>query len=110
MGGVNFATRSMFKSELLRRIQLDPRKITQHRKKCLEYNNVTKSGLSNEFDHLLFKILIVDLSAVNYIDPAGVEQLKLIQNEFEDLDIMLYFANASGIYLKIIMCQLKRII
>lgn len=100
MGGVNFATRSMFKSELLRRIQLDPRKIAHHKKKCLEHNNVTKSRLPNEFKHLLFKILIVDLSAVNYIDPAGVEQLKLIQNEFEDLDIMLYYANASGINIK----------
>lgn len=83
----------MFKSELIRRVSIDPRKILLQRKKNA---TMSKAPIPDE-SNLLVQVIIIDLSAVNYIDPSGVEQLGLIQNEFEQLEISIYLASASGI-------------
>ncbi|GLV36702.1 prestin [Carabus blaptoides fortunei] len=102
VGGLNFASRSMFKSELIRRVSIDPRKILLQRKKNA---TMSKTPIPDE-SSLLVQVIIIDLSAVNYIDPSGVEQLGLVQNEFEQLEISTYLASASGpVYESIQKCD-----
>lgn len=93
-GGLNFASRTMFKSELSKRLGFDPKKIitTRKRRESLSKTPVAAS----EVENLSLKCLVIDMSALNYIDPAGVEQLRTIAVEFQAVGAEVYLASASG--------------
>lgn len=42
------------------------------------------------------KCLILDFSAVSYIDPSGVSMLKLIGQDFHRIDVPVYVAGCCG--------------
>jgi hypothetical protein len=44
----------------------------------------------------------LDFLALSYIDPSGVTALKLLNEAFSNIDIIIYLAGISGIYTYII--------
>jgi anti-anti-sigma regulatory factor len=44
--------------------------------------------------------IILDFLALSYIDPSGVTALKLLNEDFNKVDIIIYIAGISGIILK----------
>ncbi|GJQ74245.1 hypothetical protein Trydic_g19149 [Trypoxylus dichotomus] len=120
-GGINFASRNYFKSELYKLINLDPQKELIFRKKLnkiADMESQTKSPttiaeLKQKQEKLQCKsntsirCLILDFSALSYVDPAGVSMLKSIEHYFKQLDIPIYIAGCSApVYEMMIKCEL----
>lgn len=42
------------------------------------------------------KCLILEFSALSYIDPSGITTLKAIAQDFRKIDIPIYIAGCSG--------------
>ncbi|GJQ74244.1 hypothetical protein Trydic_g19148 [Trypoxylus dichotomus] len=120
-GGINFASRNYFKSELYKLINLDPQKELTYRKKLnkiadMEFQTkspTTIAKLKQKQDKLQCKsntsirCLILDFSALSYVDPAGVSMLKSIEHYFKQLDIPIYIAGCSApVYEMMIKCEL----
>lgn len=42
------------------------------------------------------RCLIIDFSALSYIDPSGITTLKTIADDFQRIDIPIYIAGCSG--------------
>lgn len=47
------------------------------------------------YEPIYLKCLIIDFSALSYIDPSGVTSLKLLIDDFNKLSINVYIAGAS---------------
>lgn len=45
------------------------------------------------------KCLILDFSALSYIDPSGISTLKIIAEDFQRIDVPIYIAGCSGNFL-----------
>ncbi|KAK9754976.1 Sulfate permease family [Popillia japonica] len=120
-GGINFASRNYFKSELYSLINLDPQKELVWRKKLTKLADLetqTKSPstivkLKEKQDKLQNKsntsirCLILDFSALSYVDPAGVSMLKNIEHFFKQLDIPIYVTGCSApVYEMMVKCEL----
>lgn len=84
-GSLNFASRSSFKTELCSLIRLDL---------ASEMRN-NQPSTSQRYESIHFKCLIIDFSALSYIDPSGVSLLKLLIRDFNKLSINVYIAGAS---------------
>lgn len=79
----------LFKSELYKLIELDP--AAEIRKQSENEGKQSKS-----FDlRKQLKCLIIDFSALSYIDPSGVSTLKQIIADFNKLNINVYISGAS---------------
>ena len=52
--------------------------------------------MSSETGELVTKCVVVDFSALTYIDPSGVELMRQLTNEYEQLDVAFYIACCSG--------------
>lgn len=90
-GSLNFASRLLFKSELCTLIELDP---TVEIRKQSANGKKQSNRKSFEIPNQL-KYLIIDLSALSYIDPSGVSALKQIITDFNKLNINVCVAGAS---------------
>lgn len=78
-GSLNFASRSNFKSEVLSLVAIDAVELTRVKpSKPIDIN-----------------CIIIDFSALSYIDPSGVLALKQLINDFNRLNIRVYIAGAS---------------
>lgn len=51
--------------------------------------------LNQKYLPVQLKCLILDFSALSYIDPSGTASLKLLVKEFNKLDILVYLAGSS---------------
>ena len=78
-GSLNFASRSNFKSELLSLVGIDAVELT-------------KVKPSKPID---INCIIIDFSALSYIDPSGVSTLQHLVDDLNRLNIRLYIAGAS---------------
>lgn len=119
-GGINFASRTFFKSELYEQISLNPQKELVWRKKLAklaELNDSIIIGLDkkqkSKQDKLERKIntylrcLILDFSALSYVDPSGVSMLKILAEEFKRIDIPIYIGGCSEpVYETMTKCDL----
>lgn len=109
-GGINFATKSMFKADLIRLVELNPQKEVIYRAKLAKYlekveetQKIIKpsNNLTNKLEKVQNKVnthlrcLILDFSSVSYIDPSGVSMLKSIIESFTKLDIAVYIASCK---------------
>ncbi|XP_072379809.1 prestin-like [Diabrotica undecimpunctata] len=102
-GGINFATKGIFKSELYRLINLNPQKELISREKLekimnkdlppTEYKEKVKK-LESKINRDL-KCIILDFSSVSCLDPCSVSMLKNEMAEFKKLDITFYIAACS---------------
>lgn len=74
-----------FKSELCSLIRIDLAR---------EMRNQMTS-MQPRYESINLKCMIIDFSALSYIDPSGVSSLKLLINDFNKLSINVYIAGAS---------------
>nr|CAD7449721.1 unnamed protein product [Timema bartmani] len=88
-GGLNFATRDHFKSELFRLIGLNPQK------QLLQIKKDLKRKIASEKKYLKVRCLILDFSALSYIDPSGVNMLRILGEEFSKIEIPVYVSGSS---------------
>ncbi|XP_072379811.1 prestin-like [Diabrotica undecimpunctata] len=104
-GGINFATKSMFKEDLYKLINLNVQKELIHREKLKKVQEKMESSDSQEYKQKLLKLqgkintdlkcVIVDFSSVSYIDPCGAAMLGSEINDFKRLEISFYIAACS---------------
>ncbi|XP_011702981.1 PREDICTED: prestin-like [Wasmannia auropunctata] len=104
-GTLNFANNSYFKSIVYRLVGVCPQKIIKYRKKLTEEGRFLDEKGSKETCEL--QCIIMDMSALSYIDPSSVQVLHVIVEEFTQVDIEFYFVNCpSPIYETIKKCDL----
>ncbi|KAK2579316.1 hypothetical protein KPH14_008268 [Odynerus spinipes] len=93
-GGLNFANSAHFKSEVYRLIGINPQKVIRHRIK------LKQKGIyldEQDFEHKdELRCIIMNMSAVSYIDPTGVNALHAITSEFAEIEIQVYLAACSS--------------
>lgn len=88
-GNLNFVTERQFRSEIQQAIGIVPRKILKRRIK------LSKRGLyltDDDCDSLDVQFIIIDMSALTYIDPTGVKTLRDIVDEYCQIEIPVYLA------------------
>jgi solute carrier family 26 protein len=145
-GGLNFATRNHFKTELYRFVGINPQNelVQKNEIDTSQIQSFAKSlpeeareGIVNisfveHGEDLLHKptvntpikpqvssygsiaeekfqiqYIILDFLALSYIDPSGVTALKLLNEDFNKIDITIYIAGISGpVYEKLQKCGL----
>ncbi|XP_060532844.1 prestin-like isoform X2 [Cylas formicarius] len=101
-GGLSFASRDSFRDLFVRKVGLDPQAILRKRAKLME------RGMSDDhvFDDLVERGVVLDFSALTFLDPSGVEFLRQLQTDLAKLGITLYIAGCSGpVYEVMINCD-----
>lgn len=82
-GSLNFASRNAFKTDLCSLIGVNLAKETK------------KMMKSQNYDPIYLRCLILDFSALSYIDPSGVSSLILLVKEFNKLQIHVFISGCS---------------
>ncbi|XP_070172363.1 prestin isoform X1 [Polyergus mexicanus] len=104
-GTLNFVNNNYFRSTICRLVGVCPQKIIKHRKKLAEENRFLDDKDSEDRHEL--QCIIMDMSALSYIDPSSVQMLHLIVEEFTQVNIKFYFVNCpSPIFEMIKKCDL----
>ncbi|GAB1860445.1 Prestin [Camponotus japonicus] len=102
-GTLNFANNNYFRSIIYKLVGVCPQKIIKHRKKLTEENHF----LDDSEGRPELQCIIMDMSALSYIDPSSVQMLHLIVKEFTQVSIKFYFVNCpSPIFEMIKKCDL----
>ncbi|CAH1164194.1 unnamed protein product [Phaedon cochleariae] len=116
-GGLNFATKNIFRDELYKLVDLNPQKEHINRKKLeatqKKLENSTKTfnekklvKLSGKINMTL-KCVIMDFSSLSYIDPSGVSMLQNVIESFRKLNVSFYIAGCSDrVYDTMVKCDL----
>ncbi|KPJ13049.1 Prestin [Papilio machaon] len=98
-GGLNFASKNLFRSTLFRKIgYLKPTDTAQ------EEDNLTKSE-SFEWDPTIghrVQCVIIDATALSYVDAPGIRSLVAVQRELATSSITVLLAGANGPVLEMI--------
>ncbi|CAH0595277.1 unnamed protein product [Chrysodeixis includens] len=99
-GGLNFASKNLFRSTLFRKIgYLRPAEVVHD-----EDNNLTKSE-SYEWDpHICTRVqcVIIDATALSYVDAPGIKSLVAVQRELVSSHITVLLAGANAPVLEMI--------
>ncbi|XP_018303628.1 solute carrier family 26 member 10 isoform X2 [Mycetomoellerius zeteki] len=104
-GTLNFANNSYFKSIVYKLVGVYPQKIIKYRKKLAEEGRFLDEKNSRETCEL--QCIIMDMSALSYIDPSSVQVLHVIVEEFTQMNIKFYFVNCpSPIFETVKKCDL----
>lgn len=91
VGGLSFASQNTFKKLFVEKVGLDPAAILRTRRKLME------RGLSfDNQEELLTRAIVVDFSSLTFLDPSGVNFLRQLQEDLDQLEIALYIAGCSG--------------
>ncbi|KAF5287626.1 hypothetical protein FQA39_LY15829 [Lamprigera yunnana] len=90
-GSLNFASTASFRSLLYRRTGFDPLAIYKKRKEEYSHENS-----SNEDDEFISHCIILDFTALTYVDPSGVDALRTLFNSYSSIDIDMYICGCSG--------------
>ncbi|PSN53077.1 hypothetical protein C0J52_09156 [Blattella germanica] len=93
-GGLNFATRSHFRNQVFELVGVNPQKELARRKKLEK--RAKNTAWANSDQEAKVQCIILDFSALSYIDPSGVNTLKLLNTAFTKIDIIFYLAGISG--------------
>ncbi|XP_048482137.1 sulfate anion transporter 1 isoform X7 [Plutella xylostella] len=100
-GGLNFASKNLFRATLFRKVgYMKPTAGEQRRD---EDNNVTKADY--EWDptiHTRVKCVIIDATALSYVDAPGIKTLVAVQRELAASHITVLLAGANGPMLEMI--------
>ncbi|KAK4883429.1 hypothetical protein RN001_006748 [Aquatica leii] len=122
-GGLNFALRNTFKNELYCLVGIHPQKELNVRRRIArlkERDDISSSDFSiDKFNQKIEKLrsktttdlycIIIDFSAVSYIDPSGVSIMKIIGEDFSRINIPVYVAGCCGpVYEMMNKCGLLR--
>ncbi|EFN88552.1 Prestin [Harpegnathos saltator] len=92
-GTLNFANNSHFKSVVYKLIGICPQEMIKRRKKLAEESRFLENKDVSEHE---FQCIIMDMSALNYVDPSSVHVLHVIVEEFAQVNIEFYFVNCLG--------------
>lgn len=92
-GSLNFANSDHFKSEVYRLIGINPQISIKQQKSLTEEDVNVDEQVLKEKDGI--RCIIMNMSAVSYIDPTGVKALHTIASEFAAIDIQFYLAACS---------------
>ncbi|XP_028162890.1 prestin isoform X3 [Ostrinia furnacalis] len=99
-GGLNFASKNLFRETLFRKIgYLKPTEVVPD-----DDNNLTKSD-SYEWDPTIghrVQCVIIDATALSYVDAPGVKTLVAVQRELVSSNITVLLAGANGPVLEMI--------
>ncbi|XP_066582584.1 prestin isoform X2 [Prorops nasuta] len=93
-GSLNFANSQHFKSEVYKLVGINPRKLLKHIMK-LARKGVFEEEQEFE-DKDIVRCIILDMSAISYIDPSSVNVLQSIIGEYAKLQIQFYLANCPS--------------
>lgn len=99
-GGLNFASKNLFRSTLFRKIGYMKPAVVSHD----EDNNLTKSE-SYEWDPSIshkVQCVIIDATALSYVDAPGIKSLIAVQRELVSSNITVLLAGANGPVLEMI--------
>nr|CAI5854813.1 unnamed protein product [Callosobruchus analis] len=96
-GGLNFASRTNFKEQLFRKTDLDTGAILRRQ------SVLAQKGSTAEEEDLVTRCIILDFSAVTFVDPAGVTSLRMLQADYEKLGVRMFISGCSGPVYEIIM-------
>ncbi|CAG9126351.1 unnamed protein product [Plutella xylostella] len=100
-GGLNFASKNLFRATLFRKVGY--MKPTAGEVRRDEDNNVTKADY--EWDptiHTRVKCVIIDATALSYVDAPGIKTLVAVQRELAASHITVLLAGANGPMLEMI--------
>ncbi|KAI4489871.1 PREDICTED: solute carrier family 26 member 10 [Polistes canadensis] len=93
-GSLNFANSAHFKSEVHKLIGINPQKVIRQRMK------LRQKGIhldEQDFEHKDgLHCIIMNMSAISYIDPTGVNAIHAIASEFAEIQINFYLASCSS--------------
>ncbi|XP_029040907.1 solute carrier family 26 member 6 isoform X3 [Osmia bicornis bicornis] len=104
-GTLNFANSNYFKSELNKLIGINPQKVIEQKAKLKEKGIYMDTQDSEDKQEL--RCIIMDMSALSYIDSSGVSTLHSTIKDFQQIDVHFYFANCtSPIFETIKRCDL----
>lgn len=104
-GTLNFANSNHFKSELHKLVGVNPQQIIKHRTKLKEKGIYVDVHDSDDIGDL--RCIIMDMSAVSYMDSSSVNALRAVTTEFSQIDVQFYFASCpSPIFETIKKCDL----
>ncbi|XP_076481301.1 prestin isoform X3 [Bombus vancouverensis nearcticus] len=92
-GTLNFANTSHFKTELYKLIGVNPTKIIEHKTKLREKGIYMDTEDSEDKQEL--RCVIMDTSALSYIDSSGVITLNSVMKEFQQIDVHFYLIFAT---------------
>ncbi|XP_020283272.1 solute carrier family 26 member 6 isoform X2 [Pseudomyrmex gracilis] len=104
-GTLNFANNNHFKSTVYTLVGVCPQKIVKLRKQLAEEGHFLNDKNSESKSEL--HCVIMDMSALSYIDPSSVQVLHSIVEEFAQINVEVYFTNCpSSVYETIKKCDL----
>ncbi|KAK4878230.1 hypothetical protein RN001_010736 [Aquatica leii] len=92
-GSLNFASRSAFKSLLFKKTGFEPDVLYAKRNEEMELNQYSTS--SEEVD-LVSECIILDFTALTYVDPSGVETLRSLLDSYLSINVTMYICGCSG--------------
>ncbi|XP_024945220.1 solute carrier family 26 member 6 isoform X6 [Cephus cinctus] len=103
-GGLNFANAGYLKSEIYKLIGVVPRLVLDCRKKL---KNDIYSDIHDIDDKETLRCIILDMTALSYVDPSGIKSLRNIAAEYKKIDVQMYVAGCSApVFEKIKKCDL----
>nr|XP_023019470.1 solute carrier family 26 member 10-like isoform X1 [Leptinotarsa decemlineata] len=116
-GGLNFATKNIFRDELYRLVDVNPQKELICRNKLARKQEKIVDGEKKDNSEKMKKLhgkintslkyIIIDFSSVSYIDPSGVSMLEGVIKGFEKLQIPVFIAGCSDrVYNSLVRCEL----
>ncbi|XP_076677233.1 prestin isoform X2 [Andrena cerasifolii] len=104
-GTLNFANCNHFKSELYKLVGVNPLKVIDRRIKLREKGIYMDARDSEDKQEL--RCVIMDTSALSYIDSSGVMALHSVIEEFQQVDVQFYLVSCtSPIFETIQKCDL----
>ena len=105
VGSLNFVNASHLSSVLQQTVGVSPRQVLKHRVKLAKRGIYTEP---NDFEtRSSLRCIVMDMSAVTYIDATGVAMLRELVHDFGQIDVPLYLAACSAaVYDQIGKCEL----
>ncbi|XP_072382681.1 prestin-like isoform X1 [Diabrotica undecimpunctata] len=88
-GGLSFASRNSFKELLVKKTEFDAAAVLRKRAKLAD------KGLQDD-EEFLTKCIILDFSSLTFVDPAGVDFLRTMQDDYKRLNIYMLISGCSG--------------
>ncbi|XP_011313733.1 solute carrier family 26 member 6 isoform X1 [Fopius arisanus] len=99
-GGLNFANANHFKSQVFSLVGVIPQKVLKIRAKR------AKNGLQVYQEQEDLNCVIMDMSALSYVDPSGIKMLHAIADDFSTVDIEIYIAGCSApVFESFVRCE-----
>ncbi|KAK9880675.1 hypothetical protein WA026_011912 [Henosepilachna vigintioctopunctata] len=99
-GILNFSSRQVFMNCFKKRLGFNPAKILLKRKYAEDHN------LPFEFESIHMKFVIIDFSSITSIDPAGVDLMRVLSKDLDQLGIKMFIAGCSGpVFERIAKCD-----